>query len=83
MKWDAISKRTAELEAKREALIEEYDATAELIAEALEEHDIEAFKKYVADIEPILKDLNSIKDELCYIGELIDNAIDDARMGDW
>ena len=81
MKWDAISKRTAELEAKREALIEEYDATAELITEALEEHDIKAFKKYVADIEPILKDLSVIKDELYYIGELIDDAIDDEMMG--
>lgn len=82
MRWNAASKRTEELEQKREALIEEYDATAELIAEALEEHDIEAFKKYVADIEPILKDLNAIKDELDLIGDMIDDASEDER-GDW
>lgn len=82
MRWNAASKRTEELEEKREALIEEYDATAELITEALEEHDIEAFKKYVADIEPILKDLNAIKDELNLIGDMIDDAIEDER-GDW
>ena len=83
MKWDVTSKRTEELEAKREALIEEYEATAELIAEALEEHDIDSFKKYVADIEPILRDLSAIKYELDYIGEMIDDAIEDAKMGEW
>ena len=83
MNWSKVSRRINELEEKQASLLEDYNGITELISEDLEEQDLDSFRMHVADIVPLLQDLSAIKDELALIGEMIDDASDDERMGDW
>ena len=68
MKWREVEDRIRELEEKQAELLEEYNGLVELINEDLEEHDIDSFRSHVADIEPLLQDLNTIREELGHLG---------------
>ena len=80
MRWHKVESRIYELETKQAELLEEYNGIAELISEDLEEHDLESFRMHVADIEPLLQDLSAIRAELNYIGDVVDDAVDDELM---
>lgn len=83
MDWNRASRRINELEEKQASLLEDYNGITELISEDLEEQDLDSLRMHVADITDILQDLEAIRDELEHLCNIIDNAIDDARMGDW
>lgn len=79
--WDRVSKRMNELEDRQSELLNEYKGIGELIAEDIEEEDIDSLKMHVSDITDTLRDLQNVRDELGLLCEYVDNACEEKRYG--
>lgn len=80
MKWAEVESRMHELEEKQRELLEEYNGTAELIKEDIEEEDLSSLRMHVADLAETLRDLNAVRDEISHLCDVIDNACEEERM---
>ena len=82
MRWHKVEDRMNELRDKQRELLGEYNGIAELIAEDIEEEDLDSLKKHVADLEGPLRDLRQVREELGTLCDMIDNECEDIRYGE-
>ena len=80
MRWTEVENRMHELEERQRELLEEYNSTAELIKEDIEEEDLSALRVHVFDLAETLQDLNAVRDELEHLCDMVDGACEDERM---